>query len=297
MKTALISLAVVAVAGVPGVASAATVSSDGATALYQAAPREVNTPSLITSFPALTFSDATASLTAGPGCVAGPPVACAGAYDLVANLGDKADSADLDNLVGNTTIDGGDGPDQIRGGSVGRVTVTGGNGNDAIVVNANAAGRGDGGVGNDTLLGTSGSDVLIGGDGADLLTNRQFFGGSTLDGGDGPDRLVGNGFSTLSGGAGADILVANDDGQTLDGGIAGDRITSLAGGATIAAGNGADQIDAADGSGLPDVVDCGAGYDTVWADAGDTLSHCELVFNTTTTLPGTAQAVADAAAL
>ncbi|HWH96340.1 MAG TPA: calcium-binding protein [Baekduia sp.] len=297
MKTALMSLVVVAVAGVPGVASAATVTSDGATAVYRAAPREVNTLSLVASFPALTFADATASLTAGPGCVTGPPLTCPGAASVTAYLGDKADTAHVDNFWGATVIDGGDGPDDISGGAASRVTVTGGNGNDTIWVNANSNGTGDGGAGNDSLLGTSGNDNLSGGDGADLLTNRQRWNNAFLDGGDGADRLVGNSGATLTGGIGPDILVANNDGESLDGGPGADRITSVAGGSTILGGTGGDQVDAADGSGIADTVDCGPGFDVVWADAEDTLSNCELVLNGPVELYGTAQAIADAAAL
>src|SRR3954449_11942526 len=106
MKTALMSLAVAAVAAVPGVASAATLTSDGATAVYRAAPREANAPTLLSSFP-MTFADATAALTAGPGCVGGPPVVCAGPVDVQVLLGDRADRANLNNALGNTTVDGG----------------------------------------------------------------------------------------------------------------------------------------------------------------------------------------------
>jgi Ca2+-binding RTX toxin-like protein len=298
MKTALQFLAVVAVAGVPGVASAATVSSNGSTVTYNAASHEVNSPALLSSFPTLTFSDATAPLTAGAGCVAGPPVSCAG-FDLVLNLGDKADTTNVNNNAGNTTIDGGSGSDDLEGGSIATVTVTGGDGNDALTVNANSVGTGHGGTGTDTLLGTSASNQLTGDDGADLITNRgSRFSASTLDGGIGNDRIVGNGIAALVGGAGFDILVAQGDGESIDGGGASDNITSLVGGSTITAGGSNDQIDAADGTASPDTVSCGSGSDTVWADAGDSIAaDCETVIFGTTTLPGTTQAIADAAAL
>jgi Ca2+-binding RTX toxin-like protein len=299
MKTALLSLAVVAVAGVPGVASAATVSSDGTTVTYLAAPREVNSPALLTPVP-MTLTDATAPLTAGAGCVSGPPIVCAGAVNLQVSLGDRADKTHLNNGVGDTIIDGGPGNDTIAGGSVGRVTVTGDDGADAITVSANTLGTGDGGAGPDTILGTSSSNNLSGGGGADLLTNRgSRFSDGTLDGGDGADRIVGNGRAWLTGGAGADILVTQGDGENVDGGAAADRITSVNGGSTITAGAGNDQINAADGSGSPDTISCGPGHDVVWADAGDTVAaDCEVrLSGPAPALPGTAQAIADAAAL
>lgn len=298
MKTALKFLAVVAVAGVPGVAQAATVSSDGSTVTYTAAAHEVNSPALLSSFPTMTFSDATAPLTAGTGCVAGPPVSCSG-FDLVLNLGDKNDDTNVDNGIGNTTIDGGTGADTLKGGSTAGVAITGGDGNDALTVNANSTGTGHGGIGADTLLGTSANNQLFGDDGADLLTNRGGrFSAGTLDGGSGNDRIVGSGIASLVGGAGFDILVAQSAGESIDGGAATDNITSLAGGSTITAGGSNDQIDAADGTGTPDTVSCGSGTDTVWADAGDSIApDCENVIFGTTTLPGTTQAIADAAAL
>ena len=58
-------------------------------------------------------------------------------------------------------------------------------------------------------------------------------------------------------------------------------------------------VNAADGSGAPDTISCGAGQDVVWADATDTVSSdCELrLSGPAPSLPGTAQAIADAAAL
>jgi Ca2+-binding RTX toxin-like protein len=299
MKTALLSLALIAAAGAPGVATAATVTSDGGTVTYTAAVHEVNSPALVATMP-ITLTDATAPLTAGTGCVSGPPVSCPFATDLSVLLGDRADTTNLDSAAGNVTIDGGTGDDRITGGSVNRVTVTGAGGDDTITVNANALGTGDGGPGADSLLGTSGGNVLTGGDGADLITNRgSRFTGGTLDGGNGPDRIVGNGSAVLTGDAGNDILVTQGDGESADGGANADKITSVVGGATIAAGAGADMVDAADGSGVPDTITCGSGSDVVWADPGDAVaSDCELVLpGPAPALPGTAQAIADAAAL
>jgi Ca2+-binding RTX toxin-like protein len=299
MKTTLLSLAVVAVAGVPGVASAATVSSDGTTAVYRAANREANTLSLTTSVP-LTLADLRAPLDAGPGCLpgAGGTVACSAA-NLQAFLGDRADSASVNDQVGDVTIDGGSGDDAVTAGSISRVTVTGGSGDDTLRLNANALGAADGGSGDDEIAGTSGGNALAGGDGSDLLTDIQSFGSASLDGGDGADRLVGDPDATLTGGSGGDLLVVAPGGSaTLDGGPGSDRITSP-GGAAITAGPGNDLVDASDGSGTPDTISCGSGWDVVWADPGDSVApDCELRRSGSAPgLPGTAQAIADAAAL
>jgi Ca2+-binding RTX toxin-like protein len=297
MKTALLSIAVVAVAGAPGVASAATVSSDGTTAVYRAAPREANALVLAPSFP-FAVVDLGAPLTAGPGCVDGTPITCAG-QDFQALLGDRADTADVNNVINDVVIDAGSGDDDVTAGSVGRVTVTGAEGDDTLRVNANGLGIASGGRGADRVLGTSGGNQLTGGEGADLVTNRQRFGSSLLDGGDGADRLVGTGGATLLGGNGGDILVARNDGETLDGGAGADLFASQAGGSTITGGAGADVISAADGSGLADTIDCGGGFDVVWADEGDTVAaNCELRRSgPAPALPGVDQAVADAEAL
>ena len=88
----------------------------------------------------------------------------------------------------------------------------------------------------DKPLGTAGDDDLIGFGGRDCLFGRA--GADTLAGGTGDDELVGGrGHDRLMGGAGDDIIVAGD--------------------------------------GASDTVDCGAGRDTVYADASDRLTGCE----------------------
>jgi hypothetical protein len=87
----------------------------------------------------------------------------------------------------------------------------------------------------DTLTGTSGSDVLVGEGGTDDLWRGR--GGDVLVGGGSGDQL--------HGGPGADVFDA---------------------------GGGADEVHADDGVG--DVVACGSGVDTVYADRVDVLSGC-----------------------
>jgi Ca2+-binding RTX toxin-like protein len=302
MKTALISLAVVAVAGVPGVASAATVSVDGSgTVNYQAAPGEANKLNLAAPFDPFGFADGGAPLSAGPGCTAGVLITCpAGA--ISATLGDRADSARVNSFapVGDVAVDGGTGNDDLLVGSNNSASAVGGSGDDIILMVANGGATATGGTGNDRLAGLSGIDELAGDGGADLLTEQPGPAPATLAGGDGNDRLVGGDADDLDGGNGSDILVggASFGSATIAGGFGTDLITSK-GGATITAGPDADVINATDGSGGADTISCGAGYDLVWADAADRVSRdCEhRLYGRAPALPGTAAAIADAQAL
>jgi Ca2+-binding RTX toxin-like protein len=297
MKTALLSLAVVAVAAVPGVASASTVSVDGSgTVNYQAAPGEANKLSLAAPFGPFGFADAGATLSAGLGCTAGALITCpAGA--ISAALGDRADAARVNSFApsGNVSIDGGNGNDDLLLGGNSAATGLGGSGNDIILMASNSGASASGGPGSDSLAGLSGSDSLSGDSGADLLTERPGPAGATLAGGDGNDRLVGGEADDLDGGNGGDILVGS---ATIAGGAGADLITS-AGGATITAGPGADAINAADGSGAADTISCGTGYDVVWADATDHVARdCERrLSGPAPALPGTTAAITDAQTL
>ncbi len=96
-----------------------------------------------------------------------------------------------------------------------------------------------GGRGNDNISDSSPQNTLEGEAGSDLI---QSGGASVLDGGDGNDQLRGGGFSIFRGGAGTD------------------------------------RINAAEGSGNPDQIQCGSGRDTVTFDRGvDTVnSNCEI---------------------
>jgi Ca2+-binding RTX toxin-like protein len=297
MKTALISLAVVAVAGVPGVASASTVSVDGSgTVTYQAAPGEANKLNLASPFDPFGFADTGAPLSAGPGCTADVLITCP-AGPVVATLGDRADSARVNSFApaGSVSVDGGNGNDDVLVGANSAATALGGSGDDIIVMASNSGTTASGGPGNDRLAGLSGSDNLNGEGGADLLTERAGPAGAALSGGDGSDRLVGGDADDLDGGNGSDILVG---GAIIDGGNGTDLITST-GAATITAGAGADSINAADGSGVADTISCGPGYDIVWADATDRVARdCERrLSGPAPVLPGTAAAIADAQAL
>ncbi|MCW2925644.1 MAG: outer rane adhesin like protein [Thermoleophilia bacterium] len=127
---------------------------------------------------------------------------------------------------------------------------TGGSGNDRLFGDA-LANILTGGAGNDSIAGGGGNDTINGGTGNDAL-----------DGGTGNDRLIGG--------------VGND---RLLGGAGNDRLQGGAGNDVLSGGAGNDVITAADGARTErDVVVCGAGTDTVSANATDRVAtDCEHV--------------------
>jgi Ca2+-binding RTX toxin-like protein len=299
MKTALMSLVVVAVAGVPGVASASTISVDSGVTQFRAAAGEANKLALVAeTISSATFADTGATLNAGSGCTAvAAGVSCPlGAVD--ATLGDGADVAYVNQFLRSpTTVDGGSGNDDIFAGSAGATTITGGSGNDTLIASTNSSSTIEGGSGDDKLAGRSGADQISGGPGADLIAERPSRSFLPLSGDGGDDRIVNTGARGPSdGGAGNDLLI---NGPDIVGGSGNDRIVKTEGGGRIRAGSGWDLISAADGTGLGTDIDCGDGLDVVWADPEDTVAaDCEYVFaGPAPTVPGAAQAIADAQAL
>jgi Ca2+-binding RTX toxin-like protein len=108
-----------------------------------------------------------------------------------------------------------------------------------------------------TVTGTAGADVLVGTPYADVLNGAG--GDDVIRGGGGSD--------VLNGGAGADRLYGGPGNDVLIGGPGPDRLFGGAGDDTIRARDG-----------VRDVVDCGAGRDTVTADRKDVVSrNCEIV--------------------
>jgi Ca2+-binding RTX toxin-like protein len=148
-----------------------------------------------------------------------------------------------------------------------------------------------GGGGDDLLEGETGSDVLQGDVGADELEGQE--GDDRLDGGTGADTLAGGGGNDLvvggagadhlTGAGGADLLYGGPGRDTADGGQGNDDIREVADGYApqsldwghnrIEGGPGRDRLNVANGR--RDVVDCGPGRDTIRADKGDRLRHCE----------------------
>jgi hemolysin type calcium-binding protein len=149
-----------------------------------------------------------------------------------------------------------------------------------------------GAAGDDRLEGSNGDDDLQGDAGADDLMGEQD--ADRLAGGGGADRMWGGGAGdVLTGGAGGDVLRGQGGNDLLYGGVGAD--TSIAAGGNdvvtevptvyapteplgtgrnrLAAGGGNDRVNVANGR--RDRVNCGAGRDTVRADKGDRLRHCE----------------------
>jgi len=104
--------------------------------------------------------------------------------------------------------------DNVRSFFTGRVgddTIKGGIGNDQL----------DGGAGDDTLAGFMGHDTLDGGEGDDILAGMR--GRDNLDGGEGNDYLDGGrGRDRLDGGEGDDVLFGGGGTDTLTGGTGND---------------------------------------------------------------------------
>lgn len=136
--------------------------------------------------------------------------------------------------------------------------------------------------GPDRLIGGSGIDVLIGLEGSDILMG--FDGNDDFDAGPGRDRLYGGpgddrmflgiGDDTADGGTGNDVMLGQAGNDIMLGGPGNDIITGSAGRDRIDAGPGNDFINSKDG--VAERVDCGAGFDKVYADKGkDRLVGCE----------------------
>src|SRR5699024_6824747 len=111
----------------------------------------------------------TEGLSAGPGCLPGPPVVCNDVKGAEISAGDLSDRITATGLT-----------------SIG-AAITLGEGNDATQSGARADVL-EGGPGDDDLDGGTGNDSLRGGEGNDIL--RPDFDTDTLTGGDGIDTAV-----------------------------------------------------------------------------------------------------------
>ena len=226
--------------------------------------------------------------------------------------GDEGDDT-LNGYLGDDLLDGGPGADSIDGGD-GIDTVDYSTRTADLTVTLGAgggeAGEGDtltnvenvaAGSGNDTITGGAGANALSGGAGNDHLNGAG--GSDALSGGSGDDALDGgSGGDTLDGGAGVDTAdysartnpvtatfdgVANDgeagegdnvldNVEVVEGGSGGDNLTGSDRSHTFHGNGGDDTIVARDGA--TDTITCGAGNDTVTADAfDDVAADCEVV--------------------
>jgi Ca2+-binding RTX toxin-like protein len=207
-----------------------------------------------------------------------------GARDEVSadSLDDVSTGAGDDWVEGARSASGGDGDDTLRdiSGSVdggpgddliynpGTGPLTGGSGQDTVVLDYSAftmqltvslsvTDRSLGGV--EATSGIEEYDVTAS-DGvrADTVDSREYSG-----------RVV------FHGRAGEDIFVGGPGSDVADGGSGNDTLDPGAGADLVLAGDGDDTIAVRDG--VSDIVDCGAGNDTVTADRLDVLTGCESV--------------------
>ncbi len=216
-----VALALAALAAVPAVASAGSVTKSGSTITFLG-DSTTNTLTVTESAGNFVFTDTSVNPTNGGGCNApsGDTLTCsnAGVTSIVLDLG-TGNTADTGNASGVTlvpvTFPGRDGVDTLTGGSQGD-TIDGERKNDIL----------SGGPGADTINGGDNNDTLNGGDGTDTLSGGE--GNDTLNGGNDNDTLIGDlDDDDLNGDAGNDRLDGgpngNDD-DDLDGGSGIDRV-------------------------------------------------------------------------
>ena len=284
MRARYLSAALAAAAVFPAGAAASTVSIGAANpnlAVFRSGPGASDVTALGSiDATAFTFTEATQRLRAGSGCT---PV-----NTRTATCGGPGATGPLSADV---RLGGGD--DRFSGASKGGtvLTVAGGPGDDDIQANGDTSDAwGD--DGDDTIrVSGNGTAIAHGGPGADQVRGGSAF-RLKLYGGDHDDLVVsGAGINELHGDAGGDAIVAEIGNGTVSGGSGGDTILA-AGVWTIDAGSGSDTIvdssgntvNAGDGNDLIDVtggfgstVQCGRGFDTVHADADDSVaSDCEV---------------------
>ena len=250
------------------------------------------------------FDDPSSPLNAGPGCVRDPDafgegqfsfyaqVACGGAATTTVNL-NLAEGEDyllIDNALPATltafggperdALIGGPGREILHGGADGD-EVEGGGGADTLFSDEgssdgiygyassrftfgqtaqqfNAAAAADGG---DTLVGGNNVGSVDGQGGADVIRPH---GSAIVDGGPGPDRIIGtalSGEASVDGGTGDD-RITNLPGRTNASGGGGDDVIQGVRGTTVSGDGGKDKV-----TGAGD-VDGGAGRDTIRGSAG-----------------------------
>jgi hypothetical protein len=166
--------------------------------------------------------------------------------------------------------------------------------NDTVTNAASISGYLAGGSGNDVLRGGSGRDWIYGDAGDDVLDGAGS--NDDLSGGDGTDRVdysarsaavdvtldgaandgeanehdnVSTSVESVTGGAGGDTLTGDSAANVLRGGPGADTIDGGLGADVLEGGDGPDSLLAKDG--VVDQIACGAGADTISADATDSV--------------------------
>jgi Ca2+-binding RTX toxin-like protein len=284
-------------------AAAGTLTLDGSTYVYTAAPGDTSLFYLrgddFRAGRILIQQDDGTITQAGTGCDWVPEIpdtlSCEARGGVRASLGDGNDFAHVTDPLPagySVVIDGGPGDDQLNppiGGT--SVTFLGGEGNDTLKGEPGNDTL-DGGPGNDTLHGGGGNDQVRGGDGDDaLLGDGITLGADVLDGGPGTDRIEGDWIQNDRGAN--DPISVTLDGAANDGHAGeGDNVIGVelvkvtrpgvfaagadamtidvwnigAGTTTVTGSPGADNIRTWDKA---DRIDAGAGNDTIEAGNGD----------------------------
>jgi Ca2+-binding RTX toxin-like protein len=291
MRSPLLLSALAALAVVPGAASAATVTGDGAGGYtYNAAPGEKNSMSLqfADDGSSVLFYSYGIKVTSMPaGCTVegdGENARCPAPTSVTVNLGDGDDSATRSGSPAiPATVNGGDGADWLRGDD-GKDTLSGGPGKDKLE-GYKGDDTLDGGDGDDDLNGALGADHLQGGAGNDLLNPDNFNEPSAdvVDGGPGEDTIDSDYadydlqvqqplFFTMAGGADDGRPGENDDIRNVERlklsisptkyvGTDGNdflKVAQATNAGDISGGNGDDDLSGADGT---EKIDGGAGND------------------------------------
>ena len=268
---AALAVAVVLVVVLPAVADAATVSVQDGVLRYTAAAGEHNAPTFGADSDFFTVSDPSVLITHGPGCLVGAPshtVACdrAAATSARADLGDLADTLNVDATMPLRVVaHGGDGDDVLRGGAHAD-TLTGDGANDKL----------DGRGGGDGLLGGAGSDTA---DYSSRTSNvRVTLDNVTNDGEDSEDDNVHADVEKVIGGAGSDTLIGDGAANSLIGGGGNDLLQGLGGADTLDGGAGTVNTVTYEEKTNPLTVSVdGAANDGI-ANEHDNVRHVQIIF-------------------
>jgi hypothetical protein len=240
--------------------------------------REVHFP--VSPFDAIAFTDDGNPLVSSGDCDQMTPAHCPyGPMEI--RLGPLADRARVFTATRSlsATILGGAGDDRISAGAIFE-DVRGGLGDDLIKASTRG-GAIQGGGGDDSLYGREAA-MLSGGDGNDLMLSDSWL--ASMEGGDGYDVLIrGSGFDAggpMHGGEDDDVLGFEPSSDayalTMTGGPGHDSIHGGVGPNDITGGSGNEEIWTYEGD--TDTVNCGGGFDVVYADATDSVaSNCERV--------------------
>jgi Ca2+-binding RTX toxin-like protein len=274
------ALAAAVLFAAPSAAHAATVSVSNGVLTYTAQAGATNRVAFAETAPGTVAVTARAgdndpAAGAGSCSSANNVITCTGVSSVRVDAGDGADVISAAGLATiPATLMGGAGSDTLTGGADDD-SIDGGADNDVL----------NGGAGDDTLGGDDGADVFNGGDGIDTVTYGSRTAPTYSIDGVANDGAAGEGDNIAPDVENVTASAAATDTVSIAGSGGPNRLVVTQGKGTIVGGAGADVleggpqddvIDARDGT--ADVVTCGGGSDTVYADTVDSVSPtCEAV--------------------